>query len=69
LFELHRRTFNAPKGTKHAAIARHWLKQFTTPFALVEKDARVGGHFFLRGGATFGAGDDGVQRYFHGVSQ
>jgi hypothetical protein len=39
-----------------------------TPLALVEKDARVGGHFFLGGGSTLWTGDDGVQCHFHGVS-
>src|SRR4029077_8828414 len=39
--QLHRRTIDASKGTKHAAIARHWPKQFTTTFALVEVDARI----------------------------
>jgi hypothetical protein len=68
LFELHRWTFDAPKGTEHAAIACQWLKHFVTPFALVEEDARVGGHFFFCGESAFWAGDDGAQCYFHGDS-
>ena len=68
LFELDGRTFHAAKGSGDAAIARQWREQLVTPFALVEKDARVGRHFFLCGGSAFRAGDDGVQRYFHGVS-
>jgi hypothetical protein len=67
LFELHGRALDAPKGTKHAAIARQWPKQLVTPLALVEEHARVGWHFFLCGEAAFGACDDGVQGYFHGV--
>jgi len=66
--ELHGRTFDAPKRTEHTAIARHRPKQFATPFALVEEDARVGGQFFRCGGSAFGAGDDGAQCYFHGDS-
>lgn len=66
--ELHRRTLDTPKGTEHTTVSRQRTQQFATPFALVEKDARVGGHFFLCGDSAFGARDDGVQRYFHGDS-
>ena len=66
--DLHRRTFDAPEGTEHAAIARQWLKHFVTPFALVEEDARVGGDFFFCGESAFWTGDDGTQYRFHGDS-
>jgi hypothetical protein len=68
LFELDGRTLDAAKGTEDAAVARQWLQQFVTPLALVEEDARIGGHFFLCVDSAFRAGDDGVQRYFHGAS-
>jgi hypothetical protein len=67
-FELHWRTFDAPKRTKYTAITRRGTQQPVTPLALVEKDARIGGHFLVCGGATPGTGDDGAKRYFHGHS-
>src|SRR5258708_27539814 len=65
-FELYRRTFHAPEGTEHATISRQRTQQSSTAFALVEENARVGGHFFLCADAAFGARDDGSKRYFHG---
>ena len=66
--ELHRRTFDAPKRADDAAIARHRPKYLATAFALVEKDARIGGHLFFGGGSAFGAGNDGLEHDFHGIS-
>jgi hypothetical protein len=68
LIELHRRTFDTPKGTENTAVSRQRTQQFATSFALVEKGAGVGGHFFLCGDSAFGARDDGAQRYIHGDS-
>src|SRR6267142_413451 len=67
--ELHRRALDASERTEHTAIARRRLEQFATPFALVEIDARVGGHFLDRGSPALGTRDGGVQRYFHVVTR
>jgi hypothetical protein len=49
------------KGTKNAAIARLRPQQLTTALALVDVQARIGGHDFSRPKSAIGTGKGGLQ--------
>jgi hypothetical protein len=77
---LHRRTFYAAIRAEHAAVAGQRLQQAVTRRALVEPNARIGGHHFRARVAAFRTGEDrdeldiaryrsvGVRTVLHGAT-
>src|SRR2546421_8195903 len=59
--QLHRWALDAPERAKHAAVSLFRTQQLAALLALVEIDARVLGHRFLRPAAARGTGDDGAR--------
>src|SRR5512142_846548 len=62
---LHGGTLDGSIRAEHAAVALLRAQQSVASLALVEIDARVGGHPLVRAGTAIRTGDERVQRHFH----
>ena len=63
--KLDRRTFDAAERTEDAAISTVRAQELAALPAFVEEHTRISRHDLKRCGATFGTGQDGLQRNFH----
>jgi hypothetical protein len=62
------RASNRPVGTEYTTVTELWFEPFTTPLAVVEELACIGGHLFPRFVTALWTSDYGLQDHAESLS-